>query len=84
MGTASAQQVGETLCGLVAIKQWLAEWQQLRLQFIIKGDNLGMLALFSVLKGDSVGMNKIAREYAMVLGGLPISAGCRGTHSRHS
>ena len=45
VGTASAQQVGETLCGLVAIKQWLAEWQQLRLQFIINGDNLGTLAL---------------------------------------
>ena len=31
----------------------------------------GMLALFSVLKGQSLGMNKIAKEYALVLGECP-------------
>ena len=66
-GSCRGQQCWEALALLVSLREWWSFWGQRRVTFTYKGDNVSALTLFAQLKGGSPGLNKIARELALIM-----------------
>ena len=64
-GDIKGQQSFEGLALLVAVRLWLNLWCARRVRLILRSDNVGVMFIYSAVKGRGEGMNLIAREYAL-------------------
>lgn len=66
-GSHEGQQAFEAMALLIAIRLRSRFWKTRRFRLALRNDNIGALTVFSALKGRSVPMNAVAREYALEL-----------------
>ena len=66
-GNHEGQQAFEAMALLIAVRVWFRFWKNRRFRLALRNDNIGALTVFSALKGRSVPMNAVAREYALEL-----------------
>ena len=64
-GENEGQQGFEAMALLLAVRVWAPLWHSSRVTLSLRNDNVGALSVFSSLKGKSVPMNAVAREFAL-------------------
>ncbi|CAE8627265.1 unnamed protein product [Polarella glacialis] len=68
LGSCECQQTVECLALLQALRLWKTSWAAVRVQLIVRSDNVTALFMAAYLKGRGHGVRTVARELALDLG----------------
>jgi hypothetical protein len=68
LGSCECQQTVECLALLQALRLWKTSWATVRVQLIVRSDNVTALFMTADLKGRGHGVRTVARELALDLG----------------